>query len=288
MDLFSTMAANRLVGNTDHAAVLEITLKGPDLQFEADSVIAVTGADLSPMINGCAIPTWECIAIQRGSRLSFGKPRSGSRAYLAIAGGIDVPLILGSRATHSASGMGGLGGRPLKAGDVLCSGRPGQFPADLIGQRLPDHLVPRYERSGTLRIIPGPQQDFFGDRSLATLTEAVYTIAPQSDRMGYRLTGPTIARKGSLRFISDGTAMGAIQIPTDEQPILLMADRQTSGGYPKIAVVISADLPFAAQLRPGDTVVFARSTIREARSALRQQRNLLDSIGQQWHQSGSR
>lgn len=277
MDHLSAIVANRLVGNSDHAAVLELTLKGPELRFEQRAVIAIAGADLSPTINGHGVPLWKSIAIHRGSRLSFGAQRVGSRAYLAIAGGIDIPLVLGSRATHRASEMGGLGGRPLRAGDILYAGEPAKSLDRSIGTRLPDQLRPRYGRSATLRILPGPQQDFFGARSLATLTKATYTVSPQSDRMGYRLTGPKIVRKGSAQFISDGTAMGALQVPPDGQPILLMADRQTTGGYPKIAVVISADLPLAAQLAPGDTITFAECSLTTAQKALRRQRALLDA-----------
>ena len=276
MDRFSAIVGNRLVGNSDQAAMLELTLKGPELQFERDTVIAITGADLSPTINGSTVPLWQSILVPYGSRLSFGKQRTGSRAYLAIAGGIDVPLVLGSRSTHCASETGGFQGRPLKPGDILSGGSSGKSVDRLIGKRLPDRLLPRYEQSIPLRIVPGPQQDFFLKQSLAALTEATYTVSPQSDRMGYRLSGPNIIHKGSMPFISDGTAMGALQVPSDGQPILLMADRQTTGGYPKIAVVISADLPFAAQLAPGDSITFALCTVAEAQTALRKQRAQLD------------
>lgn len=277
MDSFSTIVANRLVGNPDHAAVLELTLKGPELQFERDTVIAITGADLSPSINGHNVPMWESIALQRGTRLSFGMPRAGSRAYLAIAGGIDVPLVLGSRSTHCASETGGLHGQPLKPGDILDGGAPHAFANQQVGIRLADQLRPRYERSANLRIIPGPQQNVFGNKVLTTLTEATYAITPESNRMGYRLTGPPIVQKESALFISDGTTMGALQVPSDGQPILLMADRQTIGGYPKIAGVISADLPLAAQLAPGDRITFVPCTVTHAHTLLRMQRAQLDA-----------
>lgn len=277
MDSFSAMVANRLVGNPDRAAVLELTLKGPELQFERDTVIAITGADLSPTINGSSVPLWQTILMPHGGRLSFGKQRIGTRAYLAIAGGIDVPLVLGSRSTHCTSETGGLGGLPLKQGDSLCAGEPVKSIKRLTGTRLPDHLLPRYGRTATLRIVPGPQQNFFSEGSLATLTEAAYTVTPQSDRMGYRLAGLKVVHKGSMQFISDCTAMGALQIPPDGQPILLMADRQTTGGYPKIAVVISADLSLAAQLAPGDSVTFAPCTIAQAQTTLRKHRAQLDA-----------
>jgi antagonist of KipI len=277
MDSFSTRVANRLVGNPDYAAVLELTLKGPELQFEQDTVIAITGADLSPTVNGSSIPMWESIVIPPNSRLSFGTPRSGARSYVAISGGIDVPLVLGSRSTHCASETGGLQGRPLKQGDSLCAGQPVKSVKQLIGKRLPDQLLPRYRSPATLRVVPGPQQDFFPDASLATLTSSPYAITPQSDRMGYRLTGPKVVRKRSAKFISDCTTMGALQVPQDGQPILLMADRQTTGGYPKIAVVITVDLPLAAQLAPGDTITFVPCTVAQAQTALRQHRAQLDA-----------
>lgn len=277
MDSFSAMVANRLVGNPDQAAVLELTLKGPELQFERDTAIAVTGADLSPTMNGNSIPLWQSILVPHGGRLSFGKQRAGTRAYLAIAGGIDVPMVLGSRSTHCASETRGFRERPLKQGDSLCAGKPVKSVRYLTRKQLPNHLLPHYNQTPTLRIIPGPQQNFFSDTSLATLARAIYTVSPQSDRMGYRLTGPKVTRKGSMPFISDGTTMGALQIPPDGQPILLMADRQTTGGYPKIAVVISADLPLAAQLAPGDNITFTPCTIAQSRTALRTHRAQLDA-----------
>lgn len=278
MDLFSATVANRLVGNPDDTAVLELTLKGPELEFEGDSRIAITGADLSPTIDGTRAPLWECIGISRGSRLCFGTARTGARSYLAIAGGIDVPLVLGSRSTHCASETGGFNGRSLRQGDVLHTGRPLQSAESLMGKRFPDQLIPRYEKSATLRIIPGPQQNLFPATALATLTGSSYRITSESNRMGYRLAGSRIIQKGSSHFISDCTTMGALQIPADGQPILLMADRQTTGGYPKIAVVISADLRLAAQSAPGDTVTFVLSTVAKAQTALRKHRALLDAV----------
>jgi antagonist of KipI len=278
MDCFAATVANRLVGNPDQAAVLELTLKGPELQFERKTVIAITGADLSPTIDSGGVPLWESIVVSRGSRLSFCGRRAGARAYLAIAGSLDLPLVLGSRSTHCSSKTGGLEGRPLKPGDILCGGQPVESLDRLIGKRLPPWLLPCYGQSPTLRIVPGPQRGCFPDASLAILTGSSYTVAGESDRMGYRLTGPRIARNGSTQFISDCTAMGALQVPPDAQPILLMADRQTTGGYPKIAVVISADLPLAAQLAPGDTIRFTMCTVSEAQAMLRQRRALLDGV----------
>lgn len=277
MDSFSMIVANRQVGNPDQAAVLELTLKGPELLFKQDTVIAITGADISPTLDGRNMPMWRSMLIPRGGQLRFGMPRAGARAYLAIAGGIDVPLVLGSRATHYASETGGLHGRPLTQGDVLRGGKPALLITQPIGTEFPAPLRPRYERAATLRIIPGPQQMFFEKHSLTTLTQSPYTVSPQSNRMGYRLAGPKIAQKDTVAFISDGTATGSLQVPSDGQPILLMADRQTTGGYPKIAVVISADLPLAAQLAPGDRIRFILCTVTQAQRLLRMQHAQLDA-----------
>lgn len=275
MDHYATRVANRLVGNLDNAAVLELTLKGPELEFDGDTHIAITGADLSPTLSGTCVPLWESIEVSSGSTLSFGKQRAGARSYVAVAGGIDVPLILGSRSTHGASETGGYKGRPLRQGDVLHIAP--RATEGLSGKRLPDRLVPCYKTSVTLRIIPGPQHNLFHATALATLTSSSYRVTPESNRMGYRLAGLKIVRKGPGYFISDCTTMGALQIPADGEPILLMADRQTTGGYPKVGVVITADLSLAAQLAPGDTITFSLTTLTKAQGALRKQRALLDT-----------
>ena len=277
MDRFATVVANRLVGNHDQAAVLECTLKGPELLFQQDTVIALTGADLSPTIDDKSIPLWTCINAPRHSRLCFGTRRFGFRAYLAMAGGIDVPLVLGSRSTHYSSATGGFDGRPLRPGDIMSTEHSTLPSKHSIGKHLPDRLRPRYERSATLRIIPGPQQEYFSEDALITLTSSTFTITPQSDRMGYRLAGPKIVRTGSMNMISDGAVMGTVQVPSNEQPLLLMADGQTTGGYPKIGVVISADLPLAAQLMPGETIRFSICTVADAQAMLRNRYALLDA-----------
>ncbi|MDR4462739.1 MAG: biotin-dependent carboxyltransferase family protein [Nitrospira sp.] len=275
MDHYAAIVANRLVGNRDNAAVLELTLKGPELEFEGDAHIAITGADLSPTIGGKRIPLWESIEVSSGSRLCFGTAQRGTRSYLAISGGIDVPLIHGSRSTHCASETGGFEGRPLRRGDVLLiASRSREV---LNSKRLPDQLIPCYEKSVTIRFIPGPQHNLFPATALTTLTSTSYTVTPESNRMGYRLTGERIVRKGPGHFISDCTTMGALQVPADGRPILLMADRQTTGGYPKIGCVITADLPLAAQLAPGDTISFSSTTMAKAQAILREQCALLDA-----------
>jgi antagonist of KipI len=276
MDRRSSTIANRLVGNRDHDAALEITLKGPELLFEHDAVIAVTGADLTPSVNDMGIPLWTSLPVQAGSRLTFGARHTGARCYLAIAGGIDVPVVLRSRSTHLSSQTGGVKGRALAQGDVLVGGVLSSRHRTTIGRSLPEQLHPAYSNNMTLRIVPGPQRSSFSEQTLDELITNPYRLTSRSDRMGYRLEGPKLAHAGSGHHISDGTAMGALQVPPDEQPILLMADRQTTGGYPKIAVVISADLHLAGQLMPGDTVTFRMTTLPEAQVLIKAQWNELD------------
>jgi antagonist of KipI len=276
MDRYAYILANRLVGNRDHEAALEITLKGPELLFERGSVIAVTGADLAPSVNGVRIPLWTSLLVQAGSRMTFGTRRAGARCYLAIAGGVDVPVVLGSRSTHLSSQTGGVKGRALAQGDILVGGVPFPHQQMTIGRCLPEKLRPVYSTVATLRIVPGPQCSSFSKQAFEVLTTNPYRLSSQSDRMGYRLEGPKLAHAGSERWISDGTAMGALQVPADEQPILLMADRQTTGGYPKIAAVISADLHLAGQLMPGETITFKMITLSEAQARMKAQWNELD------------
>ena len=276
MDRYSYIVANRLIGNRDHDAALEITLKGPELLFEKESVISVTGADLTPSVNGVVIPLWTSLLVKAGSTLSFGPRRGAARCYVAIAGGIDVPLVLGSRSTHVSSHTGGINGRALAQGGVLMGGVPSSHTSTTIGRSLPERLRPVYSNGATLRILPGPQRESFTTQTFEILTTSSYQLSNQSDRMGYRLIGPKLAQAGAGHHISDGTAMGALQVPQDAQPILLMADRQTTGGYPKIAVVISADLHLAGQLTPGDTLRFCETTLSEAQAVLKAESKELD------------
>lgn len=277
MEPLALQIGNRLVGNPDQAAGLEVTLQGPELQFETDAVIAVTGGDLSPALHGVAIPNWTTVAVKAGSRLSFGARVSGGRAYLCVAGGIDVPPVLGSRSTHLRSGTGGLEGRALAKHDLIRGGHPPVNMNRLIGYAVPSSILPTYSPSPTLRVVAGPQYDCFPAETPHALLSDYYTLTTLSDRMGYRLTGPALAHAGSADIVSDATPLGAIQVPADRQPILLMADRQTTGGYPKIAVVISVDIPMAAQLVPGNRLRFSFVRMPEAQALARALRAQLDA-----------
>jgi antagonist of KipI len=277
MDTVALRLANRLVGNPDQAAALEMTLKGPELVFDTDAVIALTGADLTPLINHEPVPLWTALEVARGSALSWDERRSGARAYLAVAGGIDVPLVLGSRSTHIASRTGGFAGRALARGDTIVGGPPASDPCRLIGCAIPMNARPSYSQAPVLRVVLGPQMDCFANEAVETLVRGQYIVTPQSDRMGYRLNGPPLVHEGSPEIVSDATPQGSVQVPASQQPILLMADCQTTGGYPKIAVVISADLPLAAQLLPEDTVRFSLIEVREAQVIAREQRAKLEA-----------
>jgi biotin-dependent carboxylase-like uncharacterized protein len=204
------------------------------------------------------------------------------RSYLAVAGGVAVRPMLGSRATHVVSGMGGLNGRPLRAGDRLPLGDEsttrGPAPA------LEHPIVPLAEGEATVRVLPGPQHDYFADDALAVLQSAPYVIAQNSDRMGFRLTGPVLTHARSADIISDATPFGVLQVPASGQPILLMADRPTAGGYPKIATVIAADMAVAGQLSPGDAITFQVCTLREAMAALIAQERFVMAV-ELWNQA---
>lgn len=276
MDPLALRLANRLVGNPDGAAALEATVTGPELSLEGDTVIAVTGGDLAPRLDGAPVPMWTAIHARNGSRLTFGERRRGARAYVAIAGGVEVPAVLGSRSTHLRSRTGGLHGRALTKNDVLMIGRPSPVAGRRPGGPVPTHLRPDYTSSPTLRAIAGPQADRFPRATYETLVSSNWVISLQSDRMGYRLEGPPLEHRGSADIVSDATPGGAIQVPASRQPILLMADRQPTGGYTKLAVVIGADLPLAGQLVPGDTIRFAGARVEDAHEALRRQWRELD------------
>jgi antagonist of KipI len=281
MDPWSHRLANALVGNDRGAATLEITLLGPELEFEDERLAAVAGAEFELLVDDRQAPWHTPFLIPSGSRLRFRRREQGVRAYLAVAGGIAVPPVLGSRATHVVSGLGGLDGRPLKIGDRLPLGDEttarGPRPA------LEHPLVPFPTGEATVRVLPGPQDDFFTTDALDVLQSGPYRIAQNSDRMGFRLTGPVLAHSRGADIISDATPLGVVQVPASGQPILLMADRPTAGGYPKIATVISADMAVAGQLSPGDSIVFSVCTLREAMAALIAQERFVMAV-ESWNQ----
>jgi antagonist of KipI len=276
MDPCSHRLANAIVGNRPDAATLEVTLLGPELEFEDERVLAVAGAEFELTVDGRAKAHGAPFLVSAGATLRFGARIRGARAYLAIAGGVAVPPTLGSRATHLISGMGGLDGRPLRAGDLVPLGEP---PADAP---LPDRAVaavtPMPEGDARIRVLPGPQVEYFVDDALETLQSGPYAIGGKSDRMGFRLDGPGLKHARGADVISDATPLGVLQVPASGQPILLMADRQTTGGYAKLATVISADISVAGQLAPGDRISFVVCSLREAMAALIAQERVLMAV----------
>ncbi len=269
MDEYSHVLANRLVGNPPSAAALEITLLGPELMANDDVVCAVAGATFTLSAGEREEPMHRPFTLRAGTKLRFGRRATGARATLAVAGGIDVEPVFGSRATSLISRIGPFGGRALVAGDLLPVGTPTQhFTVDA-------HPLPLPQGGARLRVIPGPHRHLFTASAYDTLLGSRFAITPQSNRMGYRLEGAALRRAQSADILSDATAIGSIQVPVSGQPILLMADRQTTGGYPKIATVIGADLPLAGQLAPGDWLEFQACTREEAIEARRARFNAL-------------
>ncbi|MCC8066786.1 MAG: biotin-dependent carboxyltransferase family protein [Clostridiales bacterium] len=253
MDRQAFHEANYLVGNQAQEAVLECTLFGGIYQFEADTVIALTGADMVPTIDGNFVSTYRPLQISKGQTLMLGTAATGCRTYLAVAGGIDVPVIMGSRSTNLKCALGGYEGRALQAGDQLPIGNSTISYSEISDRCLE---IPQYPEALIVRVIPGPQDDYFTEKGLDIFYQSTYTISGESDRMGYRLTGPAIESKHGTDIISDATVFGSIQVTPSGQPIVLLADRQTTGGYAKIATVCTEDLPKLAQARPGYTVQF--------------------------------
>lgn len=266
MDSYSHRLANQLVGNDSAAAALEITLIGPELEASEPTTCVVQGARFDATVNGKPVDVTRPFVIPAGQRLRFGGRESGSRATVAVLGGFDLPTEFGSRATSLVSGIGPFNGRPLQAGDVLPVGTSTRSTHVTNGRPL---TMP--EGGAILRVIRGPHDSRFTPAALQQLFTGRFTITPESNRMGYRLEGPSLVRSETADILSDATPVGSLQVPPSGQPILLMADRQTTGGYPKIGTVITADLSTAGQLVPGDWIEFRECSRADAIAALKKQ-----------------
>ncbi len=273
MDREAFLLANRLVGNPDGAAALEATYSGPRVEFADERVVAVTGAEMAATLDGAPAPRWEAFRVRAGSVLRLGAARWGVRSYLAISGGIDTPAALGSRATYVRGRLGGLEGRTLARGDSLPLASPG---AGRMA-RLRRERVPDYSAEPEIHVVLGPQDDRFTAAGIAAFLEGPYEMLRESDRMGARLSGPRIEHVRGHDIISDGVALGGIQVIGEGQPIVLLVDRQSTGGYTKIATVCSFDIGRVAQVKPGQRLRFRRVSVPEAHARLRQRRHELDT-----------
>jgi antagonist of KipI len=275
LDAFSHRVANLLIGNPETCATLEITFVGPKLRAITDAIVAVTGADAPFLVNGEERPLWETVLVKRGDQLSFKPARAGVRSYLAVNGGIDVPLVMGSRSTCLGGKFGGMEGRRLVRGDALSKGHSTELRKF---RRLPDEFKPKFQHEISLRAIVGPQDDYFSS-SLDKFFNAQYIVTEKADRMGYRLFGPTLQFEENYRksIISEPSIAGVVQIPPDGLPIIILSE-QTVGGYAKIATVITADLGLVAQARPGDQVRFVRCDLSAARKAYIEYRKKMERI----------
>lgn len=273
VDLASFLLANRLVGNPDGAAALECTLIGPRLEMRQASVAAVTGADMPVTVNEREAPRWTPFPVGPGDVVKLGPARHGVRAYVAFQGGVDVPLVLGSRATYLRGALGGFQGRQLRKGDQV-----GLFPPTgerLKNRRVRSEMIPTWEGDVEVSVILGPQADRFTREGIATFLSAPYEMTPQADRMGARLRGPAMSHARGHDIISDGVPLGGIQVTGDGQPIILLVDRQSTGGYTKVATVCSFDVGRVGQAKPGQRLRFKALTVTEAHIQLKEWRNRL-------------
>jgi antagonist of KipI len=266
MDSFASRLANLLVGNDPNEATLEITMNGPTLRFETDALIAICGGSFRCTLNGESVSMWKPLVARSGDILSIGACQNGYRAYVAFAGGLDIPLVMNSRSTHVQAHIGGFHGRALQSGDVL--------PLRSNTLTIPESPI-RWgiafstrnyinARRKIVRVVEGPEYHMFTEQSQERFFSSTYEVTTQSDRMGYRLQGQALERMTNQEMVSEAVTFGTIQVPKNGQPIVLMADCQTTGGYPRIAQVIRIDLPILAQARPGDLIQFQKISWQEA------------------------
>ncbi|MBQ5754569.1 MAG: biotin-dependent carboxyltransferase family protein, partial [Oscillospiraceae bacterium] len=276
MDKRSFLVANVLVGNEENAAALEMTMMGPTLEFEEATVFAVTGGDFSPRLNGTPIESYRAVAAKPGDKLSFGMLKTGCRGYIAFAGGIDVPEVLGSRSTLIRAQFGGHEGRPLKAGDRLkLMKETDTLPCMENRFTQPENFS---AKENTLRVVLGPQDYRFTEKGLATFLGTPYKVGMEFDRMGYRLAGEKIEHVTDANIPSDGIAFGSVQVPGNGFPIIMAAERQPMGGYTKIANVISVDMPLLGQMKTGDTIHFEKVTMEQAQDLYLAERAMLEEL----------
>lgn len=262
MDVRSFKIANLLLDNPENEAVLEFTLIGPTLQFTSETIIAITGGDFQPTINGKPAPMYTAIYMNRGDILKFGSARTGSRGYIAFSSYLDIPVVMGSRCTNLKSKIGGFKGRKLHDEDYISFRIKRRYLPFFLSRKL--ELDEFDQEEAELRVVLGPQNDMFTKHGIHTFLNETYTVTSDFDRMGCRLDGPFIASKNGSDIISDGIAFGSVQVPSHGKPIILLADRQTTGGYAKIATVATVDIPKLVQRKTDHKIRFKAISVEEA------------------------
>lgn len=288
MDQKSTRLANILVGNRENEGVLEVTLGGAGIVFRRSNVIAICGAPAPTVLDRQPVPFYKALSVRAGQTLSFQYAPQGMRTYIAFAGGLDIPLVMGSRSTHLKSGIGGFHGRKLQQGDYIGFRSPRAYLPHQELRRVEEEHFPRSGETVSIRLLLGPQEDAFTKLGQGTLFESLYEISQNSDRMGYRLIGQPIESKNGSDIITDGIALGSVQIPPSGLPIIMMADRQTTGGYAKIATVITQDISLLAQCPPGVKLRFVQCDVETAQALrIAGRRNIEALIRRFQHMTGS-
>jgi antagonist of KipI len=277
VDSYAHRMANILVGNSDGDATLEVTLMGLQLEVIEDCIIAITGGNFNPCINHIPVPMWTTIKVNKGDILAFIGYTSGCRAYIAVAGGIQVEEFLGSKSTDTISGVGGIEGRGLEKGDIIHTNGTTRVKSH-NNRSLSPNIIPTYPDNIKVRVLLGPQDDAFTSKGLETFFSSEYIVSKDSDRMACRLEGPKVEHTSSADILSEGMFQGAIQVPKNGLPILFQAGRQSVGGYTKIGGVITVDQSKVAQLKPRDRITFEKVTLQEAHALLRNQERLFQTL----------
>lgn len=288
MDRHAASVANILVGNARNASLLEFVMTGPTLRFAKQTFIALTGADFNAELNGDPVPLNQAVPVPAGSLLTCNAAASGMFGYLAFAGGgLNVPLVMGSASTNLKCGIGGWNGRALAYGDCLPLCRDASFLPNLPARKANEAIASKEGETLAIRVVPGPQEGLFTEAGIAAFYGETYRTTSKSDRMGYRLDGPVIETRNGSDIASDGIAFGAVQVPAHGRPIVMLADRQTTGGYAKIGTVASVDIPKLVQSRPGQEISFTRITVQEAQKLYREEELALRSLEQALQNPGA-
>ena len=282
MDVRAFKIANLLLDNPENEAVLEFTLIGPTLEFTSATIIAITGGDFQPTINGDPAPMYTAIYVNKGDILKFASARTGSRGYIAFSSYLDIPVVMGSRCTNMKSKIGGFKGRKLENGDYIGFRIKRRYLPFFLSRKL--ELDDYDQDEATVRVIMGPQDAVFSRQGIETFLSNEYTVTSDFDRMGCRLEGAFIAPKDTSDIISDGIAFGSIQVPSHGKPIILLSDRQTTGGYAKIATVISVDIPKIVQRKTDHKIRFQAITVEEAQKLYLEEVSELDAMRKTIHQ----